>query len=108
MNSNEELKKWVDKNVVGPWMEKHGIDISEETEKSEETPERRAQGLKIDWDIADSITKANLLDALDCARNDVQQYMKGGGYLTSRDFEYTTEILIPALKNVLRYYGEDL
>ena len=81
-----------------------------EIENPEETPDRRAQGLKIDWDIADSITKANLLDALDCARKEVTNYINSK--LTSsfheKDFQYNTEVLIPSLKNVLRYFGEDL
>ena len=81
-----------------------------ETAPLDEIPDRRAHGLKIDWDIADSITKANLLDALDCARKEVTNYINSpvSSRSQDKDFQYNTEVLIPSLKNVLIYYGVDL
>ena len=81
-----------------------------ETAPLDEIPHRELQGLKIDWDIADSITKANLLDALDCARKEVTNYINSpvSSRNQDKDFEYNMEVLIPSLKNVLRYYGVDI
>ena len=101
----EMTRQWVENNL-DDMMSYKGY----ETAPLDEIPERRAHGLKIDWDTADAITKANLLDALDCARKEVTNYINSK--LTSsfheKDFQYNTEVLIPSLKNVLRYYGVDL
>ena len=60
---NKEIGAWVRSNI-----DDGSLAACYQTAPLDEIPHRELQGLKIDWDTADSITKANLLDALDCAK----------------------------------------
>lgn len=110
MNKDEYQKIINDWNTANSLVEEAISEKGYETAPLDEIPDRRAHGLKVDWDTADAITKANLLDALDYAKKEVTNYINSpvSSRNQDKDFEYNMEVLIPSLKNVLRYYGVDI
>ncbi len=65
-------------------------------------------GLELDYETADKITVLNLLDQLEYLQNELKNHRENGAYM-HKDDAYNSEFkLIPALKTILHYYGEDV
>jgi len=64
-------------------------------------------GLELDYETADKITVLNLLDQLEFLQNELNAH-RNGDYM-HKDDAYNSEFkLVPALKTILQYYGEDV
>lgn len=64
-----------------------------------------ARGLEIDWDVADKITLAVLVDHLKMLRNEVKEKEENGSYMHPEDYTKAKLELIPALEVLIPYYG---
>lgn len=67
-----------------------------------------AHGLEIDWDTADRITLAVLVDQLKLLREEIRAKDEDGSYMHPEDYTKAKEELIPALKVLIPYYGGDI
>lgn len=67
-----------------------------------------AHSLEIDWDAADRITLAVLVDHLKLLREEIRAKDEDGSYMHPVDYTKAKEELIPALKVLIPYYGEIL
>lgn len=67
-----------------------------------------ARGLEIDWDVADKITLAVLVDHLKMLRKEIRDKDEKGSYMHPEDYTKAKEELIPALEVLIPYYGGDI
>jgi hypothetical protein len=65
-------------------------------------------GMTIDWDVADGITKANLLDHFHYLTKEVNDHEKDGSWMHPEDYQNSKVNLLPAFRVILKYYGEDV
>lgn len=66
------------------------------------------RGLEIDYETADRITLAVLVDHLKMLKEEVRKHKEEGTWMHPEDFHDAEVKLIPALEVLIPYYGGDL
>lgn len=64
-------------------------------------------GIELDYETADKITVLTLLDQLHYLEKELDEHREGE-YMHPEDAYKSEFKLIPALKTILHYYGEDV
>ena len=62
---------------------------------------------ELDWESVDNITKANLVEIYQEIHKDLYDHEVNGNFMHPDDIVWRKETL-PALKTVLRYFGEKI
>lgn len=65
-------------------------------------------GIEIPFEVADSITLANLQDQLKYLKEEIRLHVEEGQYLHPEDYHNSMVNLIPALETLIPYYGGTL
>jgi hypothetical protein len=65
-------------------------------------------GLKIPFEVADSITLATMQEHLAYLKEEVRLHVEEGQYLHPEDYHNSMTQLIPALELLIPYYGGEL
>lgn len=65
-------------------------------------------GLEIDWEAADKLTLAVLVDHLAMIKDDVHKHENEGSWMHPDDLEFNKSKLIPALEVLIPYFGGEL
>lgn len=73
--------------------------------KTEITSVNKRSGMTIDWEVADGITKSNLLDHYHYLTEEVNDHEKNGTWMHPEDYQNNKVNLLPALRVILGYYG---
>lgn len=65
-------------------------------------------GLEIDWETADKITIAVLVEHLAMIKDEVNTHETKGAWMHPDDLEFNKSKLIPALEVLIPYFGGEL
>lgn len=65
-------------------------------------------GLEIDWETADKIALAVLVEHLAMIKDEVNTHETKGAWMHPNDLEFNKSKLIPALEVLIPYFGGEL
>ena len=63
-------------------------------------------GMEIDWETADRITVLNLKNQLEYLEKELEDHKTHKIYMHPQDVHNSEYLYIPALKTLIRYYGD--